>query len=238
MSDASVPHLPAPELARRLDDGERLQLLDVRAAERVAQARVTLGATLDFRAVPASDMYRLDTLEPLRLDPAAPVAVICGHGNSSKRATQFLRERGFEAYSVAGGMAAWETVYLPRRLSPTPALERVIQVDRVGKGALSYVLVSDGDAVVVDPGRHLEPYETVLEELGASAAAVVDTHVHADYVSGARAAAVRWGVPYFLHPDDARSPYDGTEGRFAFEPLTDATTIALGRATLRAVHVP
>src|SRR5690349_23152885 len=84
MSDASVPHLPAPELARRLDDGERLQLLDVRAAERVAQARVTLGATLDFRAVPASDMYRLDTLEPLGLDRAAPVAVICGHGNSSK----------------------------------------------------------------------------------------------------------------------------------------------------------
>jgi glyoxylase-like metal-dependent hydrolase (beta-lactamase superfamily II) len=233
-----VPHIPARDLARRLDAGERVQLLDVRAPERVAQGRVTLGATLDFRAVPASAMYRLPTLEPLGLDAAAPVAVICGHGNSSQRATSFLRERGFDAYSVTGGMAAWETVYLPRRLSPTPALEHVIQVDRVGKGALSYVLVSDGDAVVVDPGRHLEPYETVLEELGASAAAVVDTHVHADYVSGARAAAARWGVPYFLHPDDARSPYDGTEGRFAFQPLTDGTTIALGRATLQAVHVP
>jgi glyoxylase-like metal-dependent hydrolase (beta-lactamase superfamily II)/rhodanese-related sulfurtransferase len=238
MSDASVPHMPAPELARRLDDGERLQLLDVRAAERVAQGRVTLGATLDFRAVPASEMYRLGTLEPLRLNPAAPVAVICGHGNSSKRATQFLRERGFEAYSVAGGMAAWETVYLPRRLSPTPALERVIQVDRVGKGALSYILVSDGDAVVVDPGRHLDAYNALLAESGATVAAVIDTHMHADYLSGARAAAARWQVPYFLHPDDARSPYDGAEGRIAFQPLTDGDTIAFGRATLRAVHVP
>lgn len=238
MSDAPVPHMPAPELARRLDDGERLQLLDVRAAERVAQGRVTLGATLDFRAVPASEMYRLGTLEPLRLDPAAPVAVICGHGNSSKRATQFLRERGFEAYSVVGGMAAWETVYLPRRLSPTPALERVIQVDRVGKGALSYILVSDGDAVVVDPGRHLDAYDALLAESGATVAAVIDTHMHADYLSGARAAAARWQVPYFLHPDDARSPYDGAEGRIAFQPLTDGDTIAFGRATLRAVHVP
>ena len=238
MSDAVVPHIAAPELARRLDDGERVQLLDVRAPERVAEGRVTLGPTLDFRAVQASEMYRLATLEPLRLDPDAPVAVICGHGNSSKQATQFLRQRGFEAYSVAGGMAAWETVYLPRRLSPTAALEEVIQIDRVGKGALSYILVSDGDAVVVDPGRHLDAYDALLKESGATAAAVIDTHIHADYLSGARAAAARWQVPYFIHPEDARSPYDGAEGRIAYQPLTDGDTVAFGRATLRAVHLP
>jgi glyoxylase-like metal-dependent hydrolase (beta-lactamase superfamily II) len=238
MADLAVPHILAPELARRLDQGDRVQLLDVRAPERVARGRVTFGATLDFRAVPASEMYGLSTLEPLRLDPRTPVAVICGHGNSSKQATQFLRQRGFEAYSVAGGMAAWETVYLPRRLSPTPALEQVIQIDRVGKGAVSYILVSDGDAVVVDPGRHLEAYDALLEECGATAAAVIDTHMHADYLSGSRAAAERWQVPYFLHPDDARSPYDGAEGRLAYQRLTDGDTVAFGRATLRAVHVP
>jgi len=238
MPESPVPLIPAPDLARRLDQGERVQLLDVRSAERVAQGRVTLGATLDFRALAASHLYQLATLDSLRLDPAAPVAVICGHGNSSARATRFLRDQGFEAYSVAGGMAAWETVYLPRRLSPTPALEHVIQLDRVGKGALSYVLVSDGDAVVVDPGRHLRPYEALLEDLGATAAAVIDTHMHADYLSGARAAAARWQVPYFVHPDDARSPYDGAEGRFAHQPLTEGDTIAFGRATLVAAHVP
>src|SRR6266480_370558 len=238
MPESSVPLIPAPDLARRLDQGERVQLLDVRSAERVAQGRVTLGATLDFRALAASHLYQLATHDSLRLDPAAPVAVICGHGNSSARATRFLRDQGFEAYSVAGGMAAWETVYLPRRLSPTPALEHVIQLDRVGKGALSYVLVSDGDAVVVDPGRHLRPYEALLEDLGATAAAVIDTHMHADYLSGARAAAARWQVPYFVHPDDARSPYDGSEGRFTYQPVTPGDTIAVGRATVRVEHVP
>lgn len=238
MTNRAVPAIPATDLARRLDAGDRVQLLDIRAPERVAQGRVTLGATLDFRAVPASEMYRFPTLEPLGLDPAAPVAVLCGHGNSSQRATSFLRERGFEAYSVTGGMAAWETVYLARRLAPTPSLEHVIQLDRVGKGALSYVLVSDGDAVVVDPGRHFEPYEAQLRDLGATAAAVLDTHMHADYLSGARAAAARWQVPYFLHPDDVLSPYDGTPGRLAYQPLRDGDTIAFGRATLQAVHVP
>src|SRR5438477_9802048 len=238
MPEASVPLIPAADLAHRLDQGERGRLSDVRPAERAAQGRVTLGATLDFRALAASQLYELATLAPLRLDPAAPVAVICGHGNSSAQAVRFLRERGFEAYSVAGGMAAWETVYLPRRLSPTPALEHVIQVDRVGKGALSYMLVSDGDAVVVDPGRHLEPYEALLDHLGATAAAVIDTHMHADYLSGARAAAARWQVPYFVHPDDARSPFDGTQGRFTYHPLTEGDTLAFGRATLVAAHVP
>ena len=238
MPEPPAPLIPAADLARRLDQGERVQLLDIRTAERVAQGRVTLGATLDFRALVASQLYQLPTLDPLRLDPTVPVAVICGHGNSSTQATRFLRDRGFEAYSLAGGMAAWETVYLPRQLSPTPALEHVIQVDRVGKGALSYVLVSDGDAVVVDPGRHLQPYEALLEDLGATAAAVIDTHMHADYLSGARAAAARWQVPYFVHPDDARSPYDGAEGRFAHQPLTEGDTIAFGRATLVAAHVP
>src|SRR5436190_5464594 len=242
MTDSPVPLIPAADLAQRLDQGQRVQVLDIRAADRVAQGRVTLGATLDFRALAASHLYQLPTLESLGLDPRAPVAVICGHGNSSTKATRFLRERGFEAYSVAGGMAAWETVYLPRRIfpgpSPLPAIEHLIQIDRVGKGALSYMLVSDGDAVVVDPGRHLEPYEALLDHLGAIAAAVIDTHMHADYLSGARAAAARWQVPYFVHPDDARSPYDGAEGRFAHQPLTEGDTIAFGRATLVAAHVP
>lgn len=238
MSDPSNPHIAAAELARRLERGERVQILDIRTPERVAQGRVRFGATPDFRALPASEIYQLATLEPLMLDPAVAVAVICGHGNSSKQATGFLRARGFEAFSVTGGMAAWAGVYLPRRLSSTASFQHVVQLDRIGKGALSYVLVSDGDAVVVDPGRQLELYEAELRELDAIPTAVIDTHVHADYLSGARAASARWQVPYFLHSADARSPYDGALGRLAYQPVNGGDTIAVGRATLRIAHVP
>lgn len=233
-----VPTVEPLELAHRLERGEPVQLLDVRAPATVAQSRVTFGAALQFQAIPNSSLFALRSLEPLGLDLARPVAVICGHGNSSQQTTAFLRERGFEAYSVAGGMARWETVYVARRLSSTAAIEHVVQLDRVGKGCLSYVLASDGDAVVVDPGRHVERYETVLSELDATPVAIVDTHMHADYLSGARHAAQRWGVPYFLHPDDARSPYDDAPGRLAFRPLGDGDHLAFGRALLRAEHVP
>ncbi len=238
MSDSALPEIPAADLARRLEGGERVQVLDIRVAERVAAGRVTFGAALDFRALPAAQLYQAPHLDGLALDRSEPVAVICGHGNSSQQATRFLRERGFAAYSVSGGMAAWETVYLSRRLAPTPSLEHVVQLDRVGKGALSYVLVSEGDAVVVDPGRHLDRYDALLQELAATPVAVFDTHLHADYVSGAGAAAARWQVPYFLHAADAHSPYDDRAGRLRYQPMSPGDAIVFGRAALRVAHVP
>jgi glyoxylase-like metal-dependent hydrolase (beta-lactamase superfamily II) len=238
MPDSALPQIPPQELADRLDRGEPLQVLDVRAPGKVERGHIALGSELDFHAHPSSKLFALPDVSALELDTTRPIAVVCGHGNSSKKATAFLRERGYEAYSVIGGMAAWETVYIARHLSPTPSLSHVVQLDRVGKGALSYVLVSDGDAVVVDPGRHLERYDVLLTELRATPAAVVDTHIHADYLSGARAAAARWRVPYFLHADDAVSPYDQKPGRLSYHALGDGDTIAFGRATLRAAHVP
>jgi len=238
MPDASLPQIPPQELAERLNRGESLQVLDVRAPDKVERGHIVLGSDLDFHAHPNSKLLALPDVSALHLDTTRPIAVVCGHGNSSKKATAFLRERGYEAYSVIGGMAAWETVYVAHQLSPTPSLSHVVQLDRVGKGALSYVLVSDGDAVIVDPGRHVERYDALLTELRATPAAVVDTHIHADYVSGARAAAARWQVPYFLHPHDAVSPYDQKPGKLTYQALSDGDTIAFGRATLRAAHVP
>jgi len=236
--DSSLSQIPPQELAERLDRGEALQVLDVRAPDKVERGHIAFGAELDFHAHPNSKLLAVPDVRELQLDNARPIAVICGHGNSSKKATAFLRERGYEAYSVIGGMAAWETVYVARQLSPTPSLSHVVQLDRVGKGALSYVLVSEGDAVVVDPARHLDRYDALIKQLRATPAAVVDTHIHADYVSGGRDAAARWGVPYFLHRDDAVSPYDQTPGKLTYQRLGDGDTIAFGRATLRAVHVP
>src|SRR2546422_2515138 len=92
MPSPALPQMSPDELAQRLDRGEPLQLLDIRASERVAQGAVSLGPTLDFRAFPASQMYALPRLDPLALDPGRPVAVMCGHGNSSRRSEEHTSE--------------------------------------------------------------------------------------------------------------------------------------------------
>jgi glyoxylase-like metal-dependent hydrolase (beta-lactamase superfamily II) len=150
----------------------------------------------------------------------------------------FLSQLGFTARSLRGGMAAWMVLAVPRELEPPPALDRFVQFDRVGKGALGYLLVSDGEALVVDPPRTAAAYLDAVAEMGAAIVGVADTHVHADYISGAPALARALDVPYYLHPADAIYPYDGTPGRLAFHALEDGGEIAVGRATVRAVHTP
>ncbi|HUK21219.1 MAG TPA: MBL fold metallo-hydrolase [Gemmatimonadales bacterium] len=235
----AVPsELPAATLAQALDRGEAVQVLDVRSARRVAEQHISLGAGLDFHARTASAIYKDESLASLGIDRSRPVAVVCGHGNSSRDVAQFLAARGIDAHSVQGGMAAWEAVYIERALEPTGRIAHVVQLDRVGKGALSYILASDGDALLVDPGRHLDRYEAVLQRLSATPVAVIDTHVHADYQSGARAAAQRFGIPYFLHRDDATSPFDATPGKLSYQPVGRGDTIAFGTAAITIDHVP
>ncbi len=233
-----IPAITPDELAVRLDRGEHLQVLDIRSADRVKRGHISLGQALDFHTLQSSKLLALPSLEDLGIDAGRPVAVVCGHGNSSQRATSFLRAHGVEAYSVRGGMAAWETVYVARPLAATPSIDRAVQLDRVGKGALSYVLASGAAAVVVDPGRHVDRYDQLLTELGVRPVAVIDTHMHADYLSGARAAAARWSVPYHVHAADAVSPFDGTPGRITYSALKDGDRIAFGRAALRVTHTP
>src|SRR5919112_4963015 len=55
-----------------------------------------------------------------------------------------------------------------------------------------------GEALVVDPNRHLEPYLRVAEAEGLRITHVTETHIHADFVSGARELARRAGAAIYL----------------------------------------
>jgi glyoxylase-like metal-dependent hydrolase (beta-lactamase superfamily II) len=83
-----------------------------------------------------------------------------------------------------------------------------------------------------------DSYLEVLAEAGAKLVGVVDTHAHADYVSGAFPMSEHLGVPYYLHAADSVYPYDGTPGAIEFTPVADGDTIEFGRASLRAFHTP
>ena len=145
---------------------------------------------------------------------------------------------GAQARSLTGGMAAWMTLALPRELPAPSGVDRLVQFDRIGKGALGYVLVSDGEALLIDPPRDASAHLDVVAAAGARVVAVADTHVHADYISGAPALARTLGVPYCLHPADMVYPYDGTPGRIPFHALHDEDAIQVGRMGVRVRHTP
>src|SRR5205823_2626343 len=99
-------------------------------------------------------------------------------------------------------------------------------------GCASYLIASrqTGDAAIVDPAIETEQYEALLNERGFRLRYVIDTHVHADHVSGARALAAAHGAALCLH--------ESAKVTYPFRPVKDGEEIALGPLRLRALHTP
>jgi glyoxylase-like metal-dependent hydrolase (beta-lactamase superfamily II)/rhodanese-related sulfurtransferase len=99
-------------------------------------------------------------------------------------------------------------------------------------GCASYVVASrqNHDAAIIDPAIETEPYEDLLHERAFHLRYVIDTHIHADHVSGARRLATQFGARLCLH-DSARVAYP-------FLPLRDREELQLGQLRLRVLHTP
>lgn len=99
-----------------------------------------------------------------------------------------------------------------------------------GLGDSSYLLASDGEAVVVDPQRDVDRFLASASGLGVEIRSVLETHVHNDYLSGAlelrAAAGAEIGAP--------------AEAGVAYEhrPLRDGDEIRVGTVLLRALATP
>ena len=68
-------------------------------------------------------------------------------------------------------------------------------------GCASYIVASRNtqDAAIIDPAIETEPYEALLRERGFRLHSVIDTHIHADHVSGARRLVAQHGGQLCLH---------------------------------------
>ncbi|HMB68350.1 MAG TPA: MBL fold metallo-hydrolase, partial [bacterium] len=225
------------DLVKRTENDEPVHVLDVRAPFRLASGRIDIVPDERFHNVAGSElMARPDPGIPAPKD--ALLAVVCAAGNASKVVAQRMNALGYNAASVAGGMDAWMRATVAREVEAPAGVDRLVQIDRIGKGALGYLVVSGGEALIVDPPRDSRTYFQEAERSGAEVVAVADTHVHADYISGAPAIAARLGVPYHLHPADAVYPYDGTPGKLDYRPAEDGAEIVVGSARVTAVHTP
>lgn len=101
-------------------------------------------------------------------------------------------------------------------------------------GQASYLLgcVRAKQALVVDPIQDLGADFYVIEaaDLTLEIVGVLETHVHADFISCARELAEMVGGKHYLH-ESAPVTYD-------FEPLTDGQVIAVGEVEVKALHTP
>jgi glyoxylase-like metal-dependent hydrolase (beta-lactamase superfamily II)/rhodanese-related sulfurtransferase len=212
------------ELFKRLvTRGETPSILDVRNEEEFAAWKIEGRRPLPYLNVP----YFAFVDEPEeRAERVARVGdrwiAVCAKGDSSAFVAEILRDRGMSAVNLTGGMEAWGNLHVPVRVCCPGGRFELWQINRYGKGCLSYVVLAAAQAIVVDPSRHLEVYEAFLRERGAALVQVLDTHVHADHLSGGADLARRAGAPYHV------AAGEGFELRRAVHPLADGTKLRLG----------
>jgi glyoxylase-like metal-dependent hydrolase (beta-lactamase superfamily II)/rhodanese-related sulfurtransferase len=211
-----------------LDQGRPVTVLDVRPTDQHAEWAIPGSVHVDaYEALKANDS---NALIDLRLPQNRPVVTVCGMGRTSALAAQQLRDRGYEAFTLIGGMKAWSQAWNVAELPWGSTSARIIQVRRTGKGCLSYIVGSRDQAAVIDASVAPEAYLDLASRSRWKITDVFETHVHADHLSRSRQLANLCGATLRL-PAQQRVNY-----RFA--DVRDGEIIQVGDARLRAIHTP
>jgi glyoxylase-like metal-dependent hydrolase (beta-lactamase superfamily II) len=196
----TVPSVTPATLDERLRAGDPTVVLDVRDRDEFERWHVEGPAVEAVQASHAKFVAAgvtgdvADHARGLGLDSADRIVVVCGHGEASAEVAEMLTDAGFDAANLAGGMDDWADLSVAREVSGPDDGPTVVQYRRPSSGCLSYLVVSGDEAAVIDPLRAFaDRYVADATDRGAALVAAVDTHVHADHVSGVPALA-REGV--------------------------------------------
>ena len=215
-------------LRERLDKGEKLTVLDVRDAEDYEEWHIPGALHCDaYEHLSAGEPGPVVTVEVPR---DRPVVAVCYAGITSRVAARALRERGLDAMTLVGGMNAWSLAWNLAEVSLPGLKARLLQVRRTGKGCLSYIVGSAGEAAVIDPSVEASVYLDLAKRHGWRIARVIETHVHADHLSRARALASAAGASLHL-PRTERVA-------FAHEAVDEGARLRVGEVELVAMRTP
>ena len=223
------------ELFQEIAAGSIAEVLDVRNLDEFAAAPVEGPRRVPTRNVP---VYRVfDDFEDEAARTIDDAVVICGQGNGSELVAERFEELGKRVRSLEGGTDAWNRLLVPFEITGLPAPVRVWQFQRPAKACLSYVVGVPGEqCIIVDPTRQPQAYLDLAAEHDMTVSNVVDTHVHADHISGGPALSAELGAEYHLPPEDCGGVVPFPNNR----PLRDGDVLDLGSAEIRvmSMHLP
>jgi glyoxylase-like metal-dependent hydrolase (beta-lactamase superfamily II)/rhodanese-related sulfurtransferase len=217
-----ISYVSTRELVAFLDDDPLLYMIDVREPEEVADWQIPGVHNVPLGGLDASVG---------QIPRGQHVVVICAKGTRAYQGAEILATHALASAVLDGGMGAWASTY--DSVSADFAGATVVQLRRRGKGCLSYLVGAGEQCVVIDPSVDVEQYERAAGSRGWRITHVLDTHLHADHLSGARELVERSGATLLLSASDPFS--------FAFEPVSDGQRIELAprvELTVSAVSVP
>ncbi len=234
-TDGTVASTTPTELKERIDSGEEVFILDVRSEGDFEEWQID-GENVDIVNYPYFQL--LDGI-PEDLHVALPddqyITVLCAKGGSSELVAEHLDEDGYTVDHLARGMKGWARIYEYQELD-VGVDATIAQYRRPSSGCLAYLVVSNGKAAVIDPLRAFtDEYVQDVRTLGGDLAYAIDTHVHADHISGIRALADSTDATAVL-PDAAAQR--GVEYEQSYETVTDGDSLSVGDVDIEVISTP
>ncbi|WP_107924078.1 MBL fold metallo-hydrolase [Lysinibacillus parviboronicapiens] len=221
----SVQQWSAADVAKKVINNEELFILDVRNADAFEDWKID-GHKFEYLNIPYYEL--LDGVEGIlaKIPTDKEVLVVCAKEGSSMMVADMLAEAGLKAAYLAGGMKTWSEYLEPIKVGDLTGGGELYQFVRLGKGCLSYMVISEGEAAIIDAVRFTEVFLNFASEKNVKIKHVFDTHLHADHISGGRHIAAATGATYYLPPKDAE------EVVYDYEPLVNGTTVQIGASNI------
>ncbi|WML60513.1 MBL fold metallo-hydrolase [Neobacillus sp. PS2-9] len=229
---AAVKTVTVKELTRKILNHEEVFILDARNTADFDDWKIE-GKNVHIINAPYFDLLEgVDSIVD-KLPKDTAIYVVCAKGGSSEFVAEQIAEAGFtNVYSVEGGMKAYSEHLELKKIGDLKIGGAIYQFVRIGKGCLSYLVESQGTGAMIDTNRMLEQYEHHINKHNIKLTHVLDTHLHADHISGGRRLAENHGATYFLSPKDAE------EVIFDFKPINDGDEYNVGETTIKAIYSP
>ncbi|WP_064094163.1 MBL fold metallo-hydrolase [Rossellomorea aquimaris] len=186
----------AKEITEKILNKENTFILDVRNISDFEDWKIE-GENFEYLNVPYFEL--LDGIEGImdKIPSDREILVVCAKEGSSMMVAEMLDEEGINSAYLSGGMKSWSEHLYQAKVYEDEKI-KVYQFVRVGKGCLSYMVVSDGEALIVDPARFVDEYIDAAKAEGAKITHIVDSHLHADHISGGKDLADQTGGSYYL----------------------------------------
>jgi glyoxylase-like metal-dependent hydrolase (beta-lactamase superfamily II) len=234
--DTAVESLTPEELKRRIDSGDQVAVLDARSPGDFDEWHLD-SPNVEIVNVPYYDFLEQDDGEDnlSQVPDGNPLVVVCAKGGASEYVAGRLQEAGRDVVHLEEGMNGWARIYERYVVADYDGPGTLYQYQRPSSGCLGYLLVSDGEAAVVDPLRAFtDRYVADAESLDVELTYAFDTHIHADHISGVRELTAN-GVTGVI-PENAVAR--GVTYANEVKTAADGDEFAVGDATVETLSTP
>lgn len=233
--------IEAGELKQKIDRGDDVYILDVRTPQEYAAWKISYNKYRDPPLIPIDQLFSSTEMALKHVPKDKEIITVCAHGNRSMMAARLLSEFGFNVKSVKGGMAQWNNIYDIAMMPDNGNLPVTIwQVRRISKGCIGYIVSSKNDknAVVIDPTCAIEEsFMKVANDNLVNITKVIDTHMHADHVSGVSRLARVTGADIFVSSSEGYKIQDDIG--LTVHQIKDNDNISISDGIhIQAIHVP